>query len=273
MEGSAGSGPDRETSLFGEMLRPGAPATNPRRAIGATTQSRGVSLPTGSRPTFEIWRRSRPSRRRVADSCSRPTRFRMCFSTGSPSMTNEMAEAGYEGEELKRKLGESYRRHRPQRGRMLFLLSLESRDREEFHFLQKALEKQISLRSSRRHTFSLEENSKPKVENWSVYEYPPNSPRRYKPRVPLGRIDSVQAELTAGIDPEKIAPIELTVSGIIATRRTQDPANSINVSKRQISCVFWKDLTLAPLEIRFFPGRWNAPNPPRLLLELIDAVD
>jgi hypothetical protein len=130
---------------------------------------------------------------------------------------------------------------------------------------EKGTEKSLSLESV---------SPKLTTENWSVYEYPPNAKRKYKPRVALTRFRKVDVALTSrDLAKGSKDPITLALKEVVTIRRSADPRRSFNGELRQISCTYWKDLIIPEAQLVFYPARWKLPEAPKGLEELLERAE
>ncbi len=194
--------------------------------------------------------------------------------------TQEMARARYEGKSLESKLKLLYQDTRSLKGKILILVTISTDGTDgadTYYFFQHQLKAHLELRSKSEKSFSIEEmDPKPVVENWSVFEHPPNRPRIYRRAVPLVRLrklDLVLSVYARILNIEGKDPFTLTLKGIIRQEKKKDPRDSINENLRQISCVEWKQLIVPPATVTFYPGQWDMPEPPSEFISLLEQIE
>jgi len=190
--------------------------------------------------------------------------------------TVELARARYEGKKLEGELKKLYKENRSLKGKTLFLASLSGSGAETHYFFTSNLKSHFDIRKKSKKSFRIESAEPPPVvQIWSVFEYPPNQPRGYKPRVPLVLFKTIKLTLsvtTRYLELDERDPFTLTVMGIIRQTRSDDGRSSIRTDLRQISCTEWRQLIIPPATVTFYPGRWDIPEPPPELYSLLDRL-
>ena len=189
----------------------------------------------------------------------------------------ELARAGYQGKRLEKELRELHAEHKAKRGRVQFDVKLTGTGASTF-FLQGKTKSHVLLKHKTRKSFVVDaEKPKVKFTKWSVFELPPDQPRRVYKKA-LFRFNDLRFAVRARLKLDQRDPIEIAIAKIVrVTARlpndregtTDDAFEGVNLGQKQISATSWGRIELPNIELRLYPREWEIPEPPEEFEQVI----
>jgi len=193
----------------------------------------------------------------------------------------ELARAGYGKIELAQKLKALHAKHKKERGKALFFVTLESSGGSANHFVQGSLSKHVGMRGKTQKSISISgEDPKVKVEKWRVFEQQADQRAAFDKS--LMRFTKLTFQYTSDFkegdkDPLTVQLKEfVAVTDPLADKDNKSGARShegVNASLRQVSTPRWTDQVIPEIRLQLFPGKWNEPDPPRGFDEILEALE
>ena len=187
----------------------------------------------------------------------------------------ELVRARYDGKELAKRLKALHRKHKKQRGKVLFLLDLEPRGKAQHAFLTGRAKSHFAVRSGKRKV-SLSEvavEPKPRFASWQIFEYPPNAKRKVY-RKKLCEFRKMHMELiTSSIKASQQEPIDFVVQRVLGGKQQKDPRDSVHVKLRQIAATELRQNYFEPIRFQIYPKRWKMPEPPEAFRETLERLN
>ena len=190
----------------------------------------------------------------------------------------ELEKAGYDDKALGKKLQSVYRKYKSQKNRMLFLVSIGGSDAstKAFYVSKPTRHIEMKVKKKKASLHFVEEERKPRFKVWETYQYVPNAPRKVIKKKLAEANKHYLAISSRGIKTTVKDPITLSVSGLFHAKtvkgRGGDEGLGVNSRFNQISMYRWRDQIMKPLSIRIYPGRWEVPEPPQELVDLVKRL-
>ncbi len=187
---------------------------------------------------------------------------------------DELRKRGVAGEKLVEKLRALHRKHKKDQRKTRFFVELVPK-KGSFIFLSSKPKNQFLLREKRKRSFTMKlVKGKLQPTRWQIFEYPPNQPRKTYFKT-LARVEKpISLTLvTNAIKRGGTDPIFVELASVVQQKASKDPADSINQSRRQLSCVEWGQVVSEPLGVVFYPKKWKRPKPPKGFRSLIEQLN
>ncbi len=191
----------------------------------------------------------------------------------------ELKKASYGKVELKKKLAELYAKHKGEKGKALFFVTLSSDGGKNHHFLQSAAKDHVVLKDKTKRTISISgEDPKPGFAQWRVFEQQANQRNMLQKK--LSELTKFSFRFTTSYKEGEKEPMTLSFKDLVRVtdRREEQKTDfrafeGINVGLRQISSSDWKSQIVPEIQFALYPGRWHMPDPPEGFDELLSALE
>jgi hypothetical protein len=191
----------------------------------------------------------------------------------------ELRKASYGKVEIEKKLRELYAKHKAEKGKAIYFLSLSSSGGKDHHFTQAVLKDHVQLRGKSTKTFSAAKQvPEAKLATWQVFEQKRDQRNVLKKN--LAELTKATMQFSAEQKEGDKEPLTLSVKNLvrITDRREEQKKDyrafeGINVGLKQISSSDWNSQIVPEIKFKMYPGTWEAPPAPAGFDELLKMLE